>query len=147
MFQGRKIPRHFVISLCSTLLLIVFASLDLALSVNLGYVPLVQASTVASAANDLAQKPYLGWSSWSLESTKYPGYNTPWLTEANVKAQADVLHQKLQVHGYQYVNIDAGWWMDYNWNPTYDAYGRPAPIRLASRTALPLLPTMCTTKD
>lgn len=128
MSQWRKVSRYFVISLCSALLLILFASLDLALDMNLGYVPLTQASTtVRQENNGLAQKPYMGWSSWSLESTKYSGYNTPWLTEANVKAQADVVHQKLQSHGYQYINIDAGWWMDYNWNPTYDAYGRPAP--------------------
>lgn len=76
---------------------------------------------------DLAQKPYMGWSSWSLESTTASGYGTKWLTEAHVEAEADVVHQKLQESGYQYINIDAGWWMDFNWNPTYDAYGRPAP--------------------
>jgi hypothetical protein len=105
-----------------------FSCLDLALGVHLDNVSPVQARTLVSAANNgLGQQPYMGWSSWSLESTKYPGYNTPWLTEANVKAQADIVHQKLQGHGYRYINIDAGWWMDYNWNPTYDAYGRPAP--------------------
>jgi hypothetical protein len=69
----------------------------------------------------------MGWSSWSMESTTASGYGTSWLTEAHVKAQADVVHQKLQAHGYQYINIDAGWWMDFNWHPTYEAYGRPAP--------------------
>lgn len=84
-------------------------------------------NTPNATANNLGQKPYLGWSSWSLESTTASGYGTSWLTEANVKAQTDIVHQKLQKSGYQYINIDAGWWMDYNWTPTYDAYGRPAP--------------------
>src|ERR1700722_18574497 len=39
----------------------------------------------------LAAKPYLGWSSWSLESTNYPGVNTngsaSWLTEQHVLQQ------------------------------------------------------------
>ena len=73
----------------------------------------------------------MGWSSWSLQSTNYPGVNTnggaSWLTEQHVLQQADVMAAKLKQYGYQYVNIDAGWWMDYGWNPGYDAHGRPAP--------------------
>ncbi|HEY4384079.1 MAG TPA: carbohydrate-binding protein, partial [Ktedonobacteraceae bacterium] len=42
--------------------------------------------------NNLGQKPYMGWSSWSMESTTASGYGTSWLTEAHVKAQADVVH-------------------------------------------------------
>ena len=126
MSERRKIPRYLVTHLCSALLLIAFTCLGLA--VNMGNVPSARANAaVPAAANGLGQKPYMGWSSWSLESTKYPGYNTPWLTEAHVKAQADIVHQQLQKHGYQYINIDAGWWMDYNWNPTFDSYGRPIP--------------------
>ncbi|WP_420799331.1 alpha-galactosidase D [Ktedonospora formicarum] len=86
------------------------------------------AHAASNVTNGLAQKPYMGWSSWSLESTNASGYGTNWLTEANVKAQADALHQKLQGSGYQYINIDAGWWMDYSWTPTFDSYGRPAPF-------------------
>ncbi|MHA6757753.1 fibronectin type III domain-containing protein [Streptacidiphilus sp. PAMC 29251] len=71
----------------------------------------------------LAQKPYLGWSSWSLESTNYPGVNptgpASWLTEAHVLQQTDVVAAKLKPHGYQYVNIDAGW------QSGFDSYGRP----------------------
>ncbi|GCE22396.1 hypothetical protein KDK_61960 [Dictyobacter kobayashii] len=69
----------------------------------------------------------MGWSSWSLESTNYSGYNTIWLNAAHVKAQSDVMHQKLQSHGYQDINIDAGWWMDSNWKTEFDSYGRPSP--------------------
>lgn len=133
--QQRKISHRLMIYFSSAFLCILLAGL------SLGATPLAYAQTAQTvqviqpmqsmqpaASNGLGWRPYMGWSSWSLESTKFPGYNTPWLTEANVKAQADVLHQKLQRHGYNYVNIDAGWWMDYNWNATFDAYGRPTPF-------------------
>ena len=73
----------------------------------------------------------MGWSSWSLESTNYPGVNptggASWLTEAHVKQQADVLSSKLKSHGYDYVNVDAGW------VGGFDAYGRP----IANATTFP----------
>ena len=76
----------------------------------------------AAPDNGLGQKPYLGWSSWSLEATKYPGYGgMDWLTAEHVKQQSDALHKTLQAHGYVYVNMDSGWMGG------YDAYGRPAP--------------------
>jgi alpha-galactosidase len=61
----------------------------------------------------LAQKPYMGWSSWSSQED---GIN-----EAKVKAVADVVASKLASFGYQYVNIDDGW---YN---GFDSYGRLKP--------------------
>ncbi|WP_127360486.1 fibronectin type III domain-containing protein [Actinacidiphila soli] len=68
----------------------------------------------------LAAKPYMGWSSWSLEATSYPGYGGfSWLTEAHIKQQADVMASKLKSHGYEYVNVDAGW------TNGFDQYGRP----------------------
>ncbi|MDX6331506.1 MAG: hypothetical protein QOI83_3889 [Streptomycetaceae bacterium] len=80
-------------------------------------------ASAPAASAGLADKPYLGWSSWSLESTNYPGVNptggASWLTEAHVLQQADVLAAKLKSHGYEYVNIDAGW------ASGFDAYGRP----------------------
>ena len=81
----------------------------------------------------VAPTPYMGWSSWSLESTNYPGVNPTgggsFLTEQHVLQQADVMAAKLKSHGYTYVNIDAGW----SNNPTasgccsftVDGYGRP----------------------
>jgi len=76
-----------------------------------------------SVTPPIAQKPYLGWSSWSLESTNYPGVNpagmASWLTEAHVLQQADVLAAKFKQHGYDYVNIDAGW------ANSFDEYARP----------------------
>ncbi len=65
----------------------------------------------------------MGWSSWSLESTDYPGVNptggASWLTEAHVLQQADALSGELKAYGYDYVNIDAGW------SNGFDQYGRP----------------------
>lgn len=82
--------------------------------------------SVASAvdpARGQAAKPYLGWSSWSLQSSNYPGLNPDgggsWLTEQHVLQQADVMAAKLKQHGYRYINIDAGW------QGGADRYGRP----------------------
>lgn len=85
------------------------------------------AGTTTAPAPVLAAKPYMGWSSWSLESTNFPGYGGPWLTESHVLQQADILASKLKSHGYEYVNVDAGW----NVNPhtqknVVDEYARPA---------------------
>ena len=81
-------------------------------------------ASLASGApdNGLGRTPYLGWSSWSLEATKYPGYGgMDWLTAEHVKAQSDALHRTLQPHGYVYVNMDSGW------ADGFDDNGRPAP--------------------
>ncbi|MEV6521890.1 CBM35 domain-containing protein [Longispora sp. NPDC051575] len=92
--------------------------------------PVTAAPAPAPAVSAVAQKPYLGWSSWSLQSTSYPGVNTrgnySWLTEANVMAQANAMVSTgLRDVGYQYVNMDSGWFADWNWNFKVDAYGRP----------------------
>ncbi|GGM18625.1 hypothetical protein GCM10010129_73570 [Streptomyces fumigatiscleroticus] len=76
----------------------------------------------------VAAKPYMGWSSWSMQSSKYPGLNPDgdysYLTEANVLKQANALAAKLRKYGYEYVDIDAGWWRDQDWKPEFDAYAR-----------------------
>jgi hypothetical protein len=73
-------------------------------------------------------KPILGWSSWSMQSSKYPGLNPrgqfSWLSEANVRKQTDALAGTLKPYGYRYVNLDAGWWMSWSWQPSYDQWGR-----------------------
>jgi hypothetical protein len=82
--------------------------------------------------------PYMGWSSWSMQSSSYPGLNPngsySYLTEANVLKQTDALAANLSAYGYDYVNIDAGWWRDNNWTPGYDQYARqaPDPVRFPS---------------
>ncbi|MGW5568441.1 alpha-galactosidase D [Streptomyces tendae] len=81
-----------------------------------------------TAGPALAAKPYMGWSSWSMQSSKYPGLNPDgdysYLTEANVLKQAGALAAKLKKYGYEYVNIDAGWWRDQDWTPEFDRYAR-----------------------
>ncbi|MFG2630182.1 alpha-galactosidase D [Streptomyces sp. NPDC048473] len=94
-----------------------------------------QAATTQDATSGLATTPYMGWSSWSMQSSKYPGLNPngdySYLTEANVLKQTDALASKLKKYGYNHVNIDAGWWMDNNWKTGFDQYGRqtPDPVR------------------
>ncbi|WP_405726413.1 carbohydrate-binding protein [Streptomyces sp. NBC_00028] len=84
-----------------------------------------------TSAPALAAKPYMGWSSWSMQSSKYPGLNPDgdysYLTEANVLKQAGALATKLKKYGYDHVNIDAGWWMDKTWKSGFDQYGRQKP--------------------
>ncbi|MFI1853218.1 alpha-galactosidase D [Streptomyces sp. NPDC020480] len=91
----------------------------------LAAVPPAQADTAAPTP---AAKPYMGWTSWSMQSSKYPGLNPDgdysYLTEANVLKQTDALAAKLKKYGYEYVNIDAGWWRDKAWTPHFDRYAR-----------------------
>lgn len=88
------------------------------------------ARTADTKADDagLARKPYLGWSSWSMQTSSYPGLNPAgnysYLTEANVLKQTNAMASKLKSYGYEYINIDAGWWMDWDWKPSFDGNGR-----------------------
>ncbi|TDD23760.1 glycoside hydrolase family 27 protein [Kribbella turkmenica] len=70
-------------------------------------------------AGEKALKPYMGWSSYSMQVYSPPG--SSWISAAQLKAQSDAMHEKLQPYGYEYVNIDAGW------NGDIDGYGRPVP--------------------
>jgi len=74
--------------------------------------------TVTHYNNGLGQKPALGWSSWS--ALRKGG-----ISDAVIRAQADVMHAQLQSHGYQYVNIDDGWFVALD--TAVDANGRPTP--------------------
>lgn len=95
-------------------------------------------SATPAASATAAAKPYMGWSSWSMQSSKYPGLNPDgdysYLTEANVLKQTDALAAKLKKYGYEYINIDAGWWRDNAWTPEFDEYGRQKadPVRFPS---------------
>ncbi len=61
-----------------------------------------------------AQKPYMGWSTWSFLRSKP--------TEEKVKAQVDALFAAhLPDNGYRYINLDAGW------TDGYDDHGVPKP--------------------
>jgi alpha-galactosidase len=72
----------------------------------------------------LAQKPYMGWSSWSFYKET--------VTEAAVKAQADVVADKLKPCGYTYINIDDGWEQGYDDNGYNKANSRTFPDGIAS---------------
>jgi len=61
---------------------------------------------------NLAQRPYMGWSSWSFMRGK--------VSEENVRAQVDALFAAhLPDYGYRYINLDAGW------SEGYDQHGIP----------------------
>ncbi|MBM0224452.1 hypothetical protein [Micromonospora sp. ATA51] len=87
-----------------------------------------QKAAAAAAAQGVADRPYMGWSSWSLQATNYPGVNpngnASWLNEANLLQQVDALATKLKPYGYEYVNIDAGWSTNYDWALNFDGYAR-----------------------
>ena len=82
-----------------------------------------------------AQMPPMGWNSWDCYG--------PTVTEAEVKANADYMAEKLKSHGWQYVIVDIRWFVSndkaggYNQtdpNYTMDKYGRflPATNRFPS---------------
>jgi hypothetical protein len=71
----------------------------------------VAADMSADDGQRLAQRPYMGWSSWS----KLRGG----VSDAKVRAQADAMATQLLAAGYQYVNIDSGW------QGGFDSNGRP----------------------
>jgi alpha-galactosidase len=65
----------------------------------------------------IAQKPYMGWSSFSQQTI-----SSNFLTQASMVAQSDaLLSSGLQSHGYNYINLDSGW------QGSFDANGRPIP--------------------
>src|SRR5580698_4833689 len=67
--------------------------------------------------NDVGQKPYLGWSSFSEQTI-----NGSFLTQANISTQSDALASSgIQAHGFRYINIDSGWM------GSFDGNGRPIP--------------------
>jgi len=72
----------------------------------------------ASTADPWAVRPYMGWSSYSMQV--YSG-NGKWITGDQLVKQSDAMHAKLQKYGYNYLNVDAGW------NDGVDANGRPKP--------------------
>jgi alpha-galactosidase len=66
--------------------------------------------------NGIGEKPYLGWSTYS-QQTIVPSSTV--MNEQNILAQSDALRSSgLQAHGFQYINLDAGWSGD------SDQYGR-----------------------
>ena len=66
--------------------------------------------------NGEGEYPYLGWSTYS-EQTIVPSSTV--MNEQNILAQSDAMRDSgLQAHGFQYINLDAGW------SGNGDQYGR-----------------------
>lgn len=91
-----------------------FVSCSIVLSGIFSVSSLAPIEASASSYNELAERPFMGWSSWS-SIRKKP-------TEDKIKAAADVLAAKFKSHGYQYVNLDDYYMLD--WRTTVDEYGR-----------------------
>ncbi|MBW8782522.1 MAG: glycoside hydrolase family 27 protein [Verrucomicrobia bacterium] len=104
------------------------------------------AVALAFAAGDLSAKgdfhdwapaPPMGWNSWDCFGTT--------VTEAQTKAQADFMAEKLKSHGWQYIVVDIQWYEpsakghDYKKGAklTMDAFSRlvPAPEKFPSAAA------------
>jgi len=67
--------------------------------------------------NNVGQRPYLGWSTFSQQTI-----DGSFLTQANITAQSDALAASgIQAHGFRYINIDSGW------QGSFDGNGRPIP--------------------
>ncbi|MET9357813.1 glycoside hydrolase family 27 protein [Streptomyces sp. NPDC006617] len=96
-----------------------------ALAVAASFPLVIALPSSAAQAKTPYVKPFMGWSSWSVESSSRPGYGTHWLNESNIKNAADSLSGKLASAGYNQLNIDAGWNFDYDWNNHSDANGIP----------------------
>ncbi|MFB2600287.1 X2-like carbohydrate binding domain-containing protein [Herbiconiux sp. P17] len=80
--------------------------------------PTATESATPTPTPELATKPYLGWSSYSMQV--YSG-NSKWITADQIIAQSDAMHEKLQKFGYDYINVDSGW------NGSVDGNGLPVP--------------------
>jgi hypothetical protein len=75
------------------------------------------ATSATAQVNGVAQRPYLGWSSFSQQTIA-----ANFLTQDNIVKQSDALASSgLQAHGFNYINIDSGW------HGGFDTNGRPIP--------------------
>jgi hypothetical protein len=79
----------------------------------------------AEAKSDFSLRPFMGWSSWSVQSSTRSGYGKNWLTETNIRNAADAMAAKLRSAGYVHVNIDAGWNATMSWSFHTDGNGIP----------------------
>src|ERR1700761_5873458 len=71
---------------------------------------------VLAQVNGLGGRPYQGWSTYS-QQTIVPSSTV--MNEQNILAQSDAMRASgLGAHGFQYINLDAGWSGD------SDQYGR-----------------------
>jgi len=70
----------------------------------------------------------MGWNSFDVLATSRPGYGQTWLNEGHLRDASDVLAQRVQSAGYQYINIDSGWSATYQWTSSgFNQWGIPIP--------------------
>jgi alpha-galactosidase len=93
------------------------AAASLALVVN-PVAPAAAQTDDPATAETLGERPYMGWSSYSMQVYSGDGQ---WITGDQLIAQSDAMHERLQEYGYEYINVDAAW------NGGVDGYGRPVP--------------------
>jgi alpha-galactosidase len=75
------------------------------------------ALTATAQVNGLGRVPYRGWSTYSQQTIVA---SSTVMNEQNILAQSDAMRSSgLGAHGFQYINLDAGW------NSGEDGYGRP----------------------
>jgi alpha-galactosidase len=88
---------------------------------------LISGFVAAAAQSDVAPTPPMGWNSWD-------SYGTT-VSEAQIKANADVMARELASHGWQYIVVDIQWYepnaQGHDYAPdaklTMDQYGRLLP--------------------
>ena len=74
------------------------------------------APAALAQVNGVGARPYQGWSTYS-QQTIVPSSSV--MNEQNILAQSDAMRASgLGAHGFQYINLDAGW------NGDNDQYGR-----------------------
>jgi len=90
---------------------------------------LASASMAAAQSTNLAPTPPMGWNSWD-------SYGTT-VREAEVKANADAMAEKLKPYGWEYVTVDIQWYQ-----PTAEGHGYQAGAALAMDEYGRLLPAL-----
>jgi hypothetical protein len=86
-----------------------------------------RSASAVTLTDGTAPPPFLGWSSWSVESTKRPTYGTHWLDEAHVLGASAAMADKLGAAGYRNINIDSFWNDNESGPPHYTQNGVPLP--------------------
>ncbi|MFF4593859.1 glycoside hydrolase family 27 protein [Amycolatopsis sp. NPDC001319] len=77
----------------------------------------------AAQAKTTFVTPFMGWSSWSVQSSTRPTYGTSWLVDSHIRDAADAVSAKLKSAGYTNINLDAGWNANFDWVFHSDANG------------------------
>ncbi len=129
----------------------------------MAFIGLLGAGGAVAQINGAGERPFMGWTTWSMQDKfgNYPataytgeaagdGFQNEW----NVRANSDAMKSSgLQAHGFSFINIDGDWdnglLCQCGAPTTWDTYGRPqsptSPDFLPGWPAL--LPTFTTTDN